>query len=848
MVMPMKAKIKLMIFAMMALKMLASFGHAQQVDFYQETQSNLRPEDTLTVGTDVQLDLNQATAEELRGLPGIPPKLADDIYYYRFEHGAYASFYQLMNVPGMSPEYLNKMRPMLAVFPLNDTSKVTRYIADLQDRLASEESPGYGAINEWEDLLLHPMNINQATIDQLLTLQNVSPIDAAAVVKHVKYSGNIKDWRTLQRNIDGLSHYGFTNMRNYVTIKPDEDKFYFDGNYRVQISSDDRIDPGDEGDFRYQMSSLNSALEAYIPGAAVYDTVTTDKILSQHGWTDPEIAQLRSKLQSEYDQLRNARNNLAVRHRLRMDVGGDFKIGYFSQKEPYEDKGFSKAYFAVYGLNPIDKLFVGNYRLTFGQGLAMDNGWSTDESMVRRFSRGAGLYGDITSNEEFAMRGAAVQTGILDLRSIFFFSSDAKDGILNRDGTINTYFAPVPRYSWYRDVFNEKTYGLNVNWDLSGKVFFPVGTELGFTAFESKYNKEFRPDASELDIPGDKNMLSDPNYTQLWSGKVRGVKSGNFRTVVDNLSVEGEVAHLNSGGWAYLWKTHLQYETVYLLFLRRHYDVDYDNPYSRGFAEQTKFDDTILEKEYRLIDPVYNQLTNYPAPKAEDGTYIETRWQISRQFTITRAYIDFWRNLAYGLDNVRFQGEMEYRPVFPLRFRLKQKYQTKYLPKSAEATKSNTRETTLRSFCTLTDRDYFNVELRYGEVRLTPSTLYGSNTLMSGVYVASNWQHNFSQNWDMKAGISSWKTDAMSQWIFEDAGIDFLNGDGLKYYVSISDRLSENLQARLRIRGKDTRYNYTGIYGPDFVYYYTELPAEVVQDFTDSRDLWKVDLQLDLRW
>lgn len=835
-------------FVWLALALSAGMLSAQQVDLYQGTPGATAPEDTLTVGRGVQLDINTASRNDIMRLKDIPPELAGNIFNYRFEHGPFTSFYQLMNVTGMTPAHLNILRNQLAVFPFADTAQVSLYIAELQDRLASEESPGTGAINEWEELLLHPMDINKATVDQLLTLQNVSPIDAAAIVRHIRSSGKIADWRTLQRNIEGLSHYGFTNIRNYVTIRPAVEKFYYDGNYRVRLTSDDRIDPGTEDDFRYQAATLNSALMAFIPGAAVYDTLTTGKILSQHGWSEAQISQLKERLQSEYDQLKYAENDLTIQHRLRMDLGGDFKLGYYYQKEPYEKKGFSKAYFAVYDLKPLDKLVVGNYRLTFGQGLAMDNRWASDESMVRRFSQGAGVYGDITSNEEFALRGAAVQSTLWFVKPTLFFSSDYKDGILNRDGTVNTYFAPHPRYSWYRDVFNEQTYGVNLNFELAGPLPLPVGTSVGFTAFECKYDKAFRPDAYELDLPGDKNELSDPNYTQLWSGTARNIRSGNFRTVVDNLSVEGEMAHLNGGGWAYLWKSHLQYETMYLLVSRRHYDVDYDNPYSRGFSEQTKFDDTILEKEYRLLDPVYKQLVNYPAPKAEDGTYLETRWQISRQFTITRAYIDFWRNLAYGLDNVRFQGELEYRPVFPLRFRLKQKLQTKYLPKISEATRSNTRETTLRAFCTLTDRDYFSVEMRYGEVRLTPSTLYGSNVLMSGVYLASNWQHNFSSDWDMKAGISSWRTDAMSQWIFEDAGIDFLDGDGMKYYISVSDRLSDNLQARIRVRGKDTRYSYSGIYGPDFNYYYSTMPSAAVEDFTDRRDLWRVDLQLDFRW
>jgi hypothetical protein len=477
----------------------------------------------------------------------------------------------------------------------------------------------------------------------------------------------------------------------------------------------------------------------------------------------------------------------------------------------------------------------------------MDN---TDDDYYgsRRTSRAAGLFGDITTTQEFALRGAALEAGLWRLKPTLFYSDDRKDGVPNRDGSVSGYMVMTPRFPHYRDVFGERTSGFSLGLNLDGLLSLPVGTAVGVSGYQSRYDRTIRPSADDLDLPGDKAELNDPNFTQLWSGDVRRVGGMFFRTVVDNLSVEGEAASQQGGGKAYVLSSRLQYETVYLLMIQRHYDVDYDNPYSRAFQEQVKFDDTVLEKEYRLIDPVYKQLVKYPAPKAERGTYLETRWQISRKVTLTRAYIDFWRNLAHGVNNARFQGEVEYRPVFPLRFRLKQKYQAKHLPKSAWPTRSNTRETTLRSFATLTQRDYINAEVRYGEVRLTPSELYGGDVLMSGSYIAANFEHNFSPAWDLKLGISGWRTDGMSQWIFEETGIDFLYGEGLKYYVSVSDRLSDNMQVRLRVRGKDTRYYYNGIYGADSEYSYDGLDGVPVRDFTDYRDLWRVDLQLDLRW
>lgn len=829
------------VFLLVALSFLmATAITAQQAEFYQEP-------DTILATAQEKLDLNSATLEQIKSLEGLPEKVAENIVEYRFRKGKFTSFYQLMEVAGMTPALLKILAPQVSLIPPPERSLVTRYIAELQDKLASEESPGKGAIDAWEALLLRPMDINKASVDDLLILDNVTAVDAAAVVRHIKLQGQIKDWRTLSRNVYGLSHYGFLNMRNFVDVVPRDRQFRLDGNYRLQASWDDRLDSGDETDFRHLSALMQASIKAFSPGTASYDTMTTGKILSNAGWTEPQILDLKNRLIAEKAYLDGLKNYGSYQYRLVTNLGDHLRWGGLWRQESYETQHLAKGFAQVLDIGPLRKLVLGNYRVVIGQGLVMDN---TDEDFygTRRTSRAAGLFGDITTTQEFALRGAALELGWGRIRPTLFYSDDRKDGILNRDGTVSGYLVMSPRFPYYRDVFGEKTSGFSLAFNLDDLFFLPVGTALGFSGYQSKYDRRFKPNSDDLDIPGDKADLSDPNFTQLWSGDTRRIGGLFFRTVLDNLSVEGEMASQQNGGRAYLLSSRLQYETIYLLLIQRHYDVNYDNPYSRGFQEQVKFDDTVLEKEYRLLDPLFKQLVNYPAPKAEQGTYLETRWQISRQFTLTRAYIDLWRNLAYGLNNVRFQGEIEYRPVFPLRIRLKQKYQTKHLPKSAWPTRSNTRETTLRSFVTLTQRDYFNIEWRYGEVRLTPSELYNGDLLMCGSYVAGNFEHNFSPSWDLRLGLAAWHTDGMSQWIFEESGIDFLYNQGLKYYASVSDRLSDNLQVRLGVRGKDTRYFYTGIYGPDSKYYYANQLTEPVRDFLDSRDLWHLELQLDLRW
>ncbi|MBM3315740.1 hypothetical protein FJY71_07895 [candidate division WOR-3 bacterium] len=320
----------------------------------------------------------------------------------------------------------------------------------------------------------------------------------------------------------------------------------------------------------------------------------------------------------------------------------------------------------------------------------------------------------------------------------------------------------------------------------------------------------------------------------------------DFRTVVENVSLEGEYGRQQGGGRAYVVKARTQYNYLYLTGLYRHYDVEYCNPYNRGYCEQLRFEDTPLEKSYRLFDPAYAGLQDFPMPKAEEGFLLDTRYQIDRQVTFTRVYIDLWRNLAWAADNVRFQGEVEYRPVFPVRLRFKQKLQMKNNPKVAGATRSVTVEPSLKAMLSLSNWDYLTAELRYGKVLLTPTAKYGDEVNMSGDFVSVQWEHNFSDDLNAELGVAAWTTRGMSQWTFEDIGIDFLEGQGLRWYAAVSDRVSDNLLVYVKCRHKVSEYPHTGLGGVEGIHYPGS--AEPVRDFVARDERFDVALQVDLLW
>lgn len=61
------------------------------------------------------LDLNAATAEELRTLPGVGPSIADRIIRYREQYGGFVLAKELMEVKGISQERFAAIAPYVTV-------------------------------------------------------------------------------------------------------------------------------------------------------------------------------------------------------------------------------------------------------------------------------------------------------------------------------------------------------------------------------------------------------------------------------------------------------------------------------------------------------------------------------------------------------------------------------------------------------------------------------------------------------------------------------------------------------------------------------------------------------------
>lgn len=791
-----------------------------------------------------QLDINRATLEQIRQLP-VDTATARRIYERVELFGRLNSVYDLLRVPGVSYEKFAELKPLVYVSPSSWEENRLNTIQRIQRRLASEEGPTAAAVEQWQDLLVTPININRAWIDDLLVLDNVSLVDAVAVVKFTGAGGKLSGRRDLANQVPGLSSYGYRSLRDFVTFD-DVRGLAFSGNYRANY----------DGDPNWFVSAGSAEFDQAL---ATLDADTLE--FRNAGYTAEQIEFFRARL-IDSRSFRTAMNNQSsIRHRLRVRLGEPFRLGGWTVQKLYTSRPVDeyKLFASASGIGPLRKAIVGDYRLTLAQGLLMDN---NSELVARVHERTVGLYSDLSENPGFGLRGGAfdIGTGRQGGGVLGFYSRSRRDAILNPDSSVNYYIVSTPRYPAFRNKLQETDYGGSAYLDLSGVGFFPVGTRLAFNGLRIAYDRPFRPGARWLELPGDSDTLEDPNYTALDSGSTRFYYGVDFRTVVENFSFEGELAlkpktgSASVQGWlptqsvpkAMIVKGRTQYDYLYVTVLYRRYDVGYDNPYNRGFSEQARFEDTPLEKPYRLIDPVFAALQDFPLPKAEEGVFADMRYQVGRQITFTRVYVDIWRNLAWGADNVRFQGEVEYRPVFPLRLRFKQKLQSKELPKLAGATRSNTLESSIRAMASLSNWDWLTGEVRLGKVLLTPTLRYTDQSSISGNFVSVQWEHNFSNDLQGELGVAAWMTRGMSQWALEDNGIDFLEGQGLRWYAALTDRISDNLLVYFKVRHKLSEFPHTGLGGREGLHYRNSL--EPVRDFVSREETLTLSVQFDLLW
>ena len=763
-----------------------------------------------------KLDLNNASYEEIAGLP-IPPAMAEKIYDRITFQGPLKSVFELNQIAGMTAELFLLIKPLVRIEPYIPKSERERRLDEFYRTLSrweGDEGVSESLVDSWIEKSLDPLDINKIRYDELMNLQSVSPVDAASIINYRQQVGSISSTRDL-RSAPNLSYFGYSNTRDFVSFEPVVTHREFHGHLLTRMDN-----------------------------------------------TPFMTEEAEATAQIPVERLGNNYPNVFTR--FFGSIGQDIRFGYsyyHALNEPfmYQDVGFSqvpkaKLYFGLENqkLGPLEvrKVYLGNYALAFGQGVVMEN---TDFFQPRKSGFGwrkrfLGLSGDNSRSREYKLTGAATELAYGNAQLFLFGSFDKRDAILNTtpvliDGQkhypMNQLIVLDQRFEYapsdfarlsqdlpWRDNTAELLYGTHAAFDL-----WPA-SQIGFTYYESAYDRLIRPELQEIVLGSAMGnvAMADNEIFHSYGGSIsdgenpiwkdaksfRRVYGFDFSTVFQNVALQGEYAELDkaegflSGNpHALVLNAYVQYNSLYLLGLYRDYNLDFDNPYQRSFSNYRRFKRTIFEDYFYLQDPQYGQLyTNNAQPQAEKGYYLLSRYQFNRKFILSMEY-DNWRRVADDATQYRLVGTLEFRPIFPLRINLRQKWQGREVQNNLTVEYFENLEFRGRVIMRLSRYNELGMIYANSVTKFRPRPRFmfpvetGSTDNLSGNIASPAealggfFTHNFNE-WLKLAGYLGYYKGFF--WSFEDTQFMVMDSyrGAMRFYISLYTRVSQQISLRMK--------------------------------------------------
>jgi competence protein ComEA len=171
------------------------------------------------VGITYRVDLNRATRAELLQLPGIGESLAKRIEEYRLEHGRFRQVNDLIEVHGVGPATLERLRPWIEV-KIDGGESFTREepatprpVSRSKNR---EEAPSAKKPSQKETGLTSAIDINRATLTELQRLPGVGPKMSQKIVDE-RDKAPFKSVDDLRR-VHGIGPKTLERLRPHVTV------------------------------------------------------------------------------------------------------------------------------------------------------------------------------------------------------------------------------------------------------------------------------------------------------------------------------------------------------------------------------------------------------------------------------------------------------------------------------------------------------------------------------------------------------------------------------------------------------------------------------------------------------
>lgn len=465
----------------------------------------------------------------------------------------------------------------------------------------------------------NPLNLNEASVDDLRGLYLLSDKQIADILTHVREYGNFVSVYELQ-SIASLDEETIRQMIPFVTV------------YSAKQ------------DWQSILQDLKKPNQHYL--------------LLRHS-RDVEKSRGYMSNPNESPKYLGDPNNLNIRYRIQKYKS--FSVGLVAEKDAgeevnwdFKDKkyaaDFTSFHAIIYNKGWVKKCLIGDYQMQNGQGLVLSGGFFMGKGTetiltVRRNTTGIRPYSSLLETNYF--RGAAVTIGNKNWDFTPFVSRkyiDASISVMDST-TADDDFASLRNTGLHRTITElsarksvlESVVGANANYFSSTNNF-----QIGANLLRVEYDKFVQPSA---------------RYYNLYEfrGKTNGNGSVYYSYSWKNLSLFGEMGQSNGGGRGVVQGLLVSMgQKVDLSLLYRNFGPDFHTPYGNAFGENYKnsneegiYSGLKIKITYKTELTTYHDLYRFPwlkyrvsAPSTGRDYMASLKHKFNKKTILTMQYRD----------------------------------------------------------------------------------------------------------------------------------------------------------------------------------------------------------------
>lgn len=405
-----------------------------------------------------------------------------------------------------------------------------------------EDSEDSKLLDYLDDLESKPLELNSVTQEELETIPFIGSNLAKEIIEFRDKKFPLKSKRQLLE-VNDITEQIYELIKNYIVVKKSEYLLGDDESEKV-IKNKERFKLVKNFNFRYRSRFLRD-------------------LQTKEGYLNGEYPGSKAKL---YNQISftNTKENYLLKGNLTIE------------KDPGETNltDFISGFVELKNYKYIRNAVIGDYSLTFGQGLGMWSGLGFSKGSVSVDpvkKRGDGIKGYSSVNESQFFRGVAANINYKNFDFYIFYSNNYFDASIDTtlDEISSFYFDGYHRTIAEQNRNNsarEQLFGSRIYYDKQN-------IRLGLNSWASKFSKPVGADSSRqlYNFVGDKaNMLSF-----------------DYDIIYKNMNFYGELARSQSGTVAGIGALRFSIgKLANLVFLYRNYPGGFSPVHSFGFGEK----------------------------------------------------------------------------------------------------------------------------------------------------------------------------------------------------------------------------------------------------------------------